>query len=407
MEYRQEKLMNVLKSKNYWCFIFLFLLIYTSDDSVLFGTYGNTMYFYAKYVILIFVLLILFVKYRAVKKNIIFMISVLLSFFIFNAIVSDFKFGFIYNVILLLTSLAFANEYSLELFKKNFCVIVCFLSICSLVGYFVNLFIPQLLSPFPDLYNSENISFKNCYLYVTFPSLPLRNFGIFREPGVYMVYLNIALFLEWFSEKPSVNRIVLFLFTLLTTLSTAGFIIGTITLIGGIIYKRRFKDAIMLTPIICIVYYFLTLEDSIFNTMLFGKLEEGTDSGSTAARVASIMVPLEMFFSNPLGVGPDTYDVLFPIMSIRLYGVSIEPEVSTNTFLKYLAVYGFCVCFLYFFYLVRFVRFCFQDRYLILLFMLILLLALSNEDLRTSIFFNIMIAYGISCNVVNNNKTVK
>lgn len=398
--------MDISKLKNCWCLIFLFLLIYTSDDTVLFGTYGNLSFFYVKYLILLFTLFILPIQGKFITNKNLGILIIILLLFLFNAVISDFKFGFVYNVILLLTSLVFANNFSLSLFKETFCKVIYFLSICSLIGYFFNLFLPQILSPFPDLYNSENILFKNCYLHVVFPSLPLRNFGIFREPGVFMIYLNIAYFLEWFSEKPSMKRIVIFLFTLLTTLSTAGFIIGAISLIGGIIYKRRFKDAVILMPIICVVYYFLTLEDSIFSAMLFGKLETGAESGSTAARVSSLTVPLKMFLSNPLGIGPDTYDALFPIMSNNMYGISVEPEVSTNTFLKYLAVYGCFIFLLYFSYFFKFVKSCFKNKYLILLFTFVLLLALSNEDFRASIFFNLMIAYGINWNVVNSYKIV-
>ena len=53
----------------------------------------------------------------------------------------------------------------------------------------------------------------------------IRNFGFARVPGVFAIYIIIALIFETFiNENSSVKRIIIFTITLITTFSTTGFI---------------------------------------------------------------------------------------------------------------------------------------------------------------------------------------
>ena len=81
-----------------------------------------------------------------------------------------------------------------------------------------------------------------------------------------------------------------------------------------------------------------------------------------------------------------------------MYGEALDADLSTNTLTKNLAVYGPLVFLLYFTYLVRFTKMSFQSGSYRLLFLFVLILAMSNEDIRSSILYFIILAYGASYN---------
>lgn len=381
--------------------LLLFLLIYTSEDTMLFGTFGSPTYNMMKYVVLVGVMLYMLFKKTNVRNESIVLLVFLTILYVISALMSGWlKIGFVYNLVILLAAIIYVSRYSMGSFKESFCRIVSFLSIYSLVIYFVNLSLPSALSFFPTEYNVVGNEFKNCFFSVTFASLPFRNFGIFREPGVFMVYINIALFLEWFSEKSSAIRMFIYILTLMTTVSTAGFIIGAIILAGGAIYRKQTKNVIIALPLVIFAYYMINSEDYIYGTLLLDKMADG-GSGTAEVRYASIVVPLKIFLTSPFGVGPDAFDVLFPAYSARLYGEAYDGDLATATFFKMLAVNGIMVLTFYFWAFIRFIRKGYSNRYLRILFFLVLFLAFGNEDMRVSILFNLMIAYGL-CNIKGN-----
>ncbi|SNU03302.1 hypothetical protein SAMN06298211_101488 [Prevotellaceae bacterium MN60] len=378
--------------------ILLFLLIYTSEDTMLFGTFGSPIYNALKYLVLVGVSCYMLYSIPPVKKDVFAPVLLLLGLFVISAMMSGWlKFGFIYNIILILAGLIYANRYSLSFFRIAYCRIIEFLSVYSLIIYFVNLFIPSLLSIFPLEYNVVGNEFRNTIFSVTFSSLPFRNFGIFREPGVFMVYINIALFLEWFSKESNLKRIFIYVLTLLTTVSTGGFIIGAVIYAGGAIYRRQTKNILVALPLIILAYYIAMEGDNIYSSLLLDKVADG-GTGTTEVRLASIYVPLQIFMNSPLGVGPDVFNQLFPIYSGKLYGEMFDGDLATATFFKQLAVNGILVCAFYFIAFVRFIRRGYSSTYLRILFFVVLFLALINEDMRASLLFNLMVAYGLSTN---------
>lgn len=397
---------------NNWILILTFLLIYTSDDTIMFGMFGNIIFYYAKLIIWFLVVIIFAIRGTFIKQKLIKSLIMALMFYTLNALISGFSIGFIYNIAIFLIALVYVSNVPIEKFKEYFTNIVCFFAIGSSIVYVLNIIFPQLFSGFPTLYNAANLPYKIVYISIIFESLTLRNFGIFREPGMYMIYLNIALFLEWFSDKPSKFKIISYVFALLTTVSTAGLLIGSMIFISGSLIQRNKFVFIMLLPLIGLGYYFLTQEDSIYYTLLLGKLEEG--NGTTIARVSSITVPLQIFFEHPLGTGPALFNELFPLYTQRMFGLALDADLSTNTFTKNLAVYGPFLFMLYLVYLLRFIKSCYSKRLTRFIFFLILLLGMSNEDIRSSILYFLMLAYGANysfnnffqSNIIRNENTV-
>lgn len=388
---------------NIWKYIYkdiipllpLFLLIYTSDDSIIFGMYGDVKFYYIKLVVWIAIIGFYVFKGRFLQKTCQIPFCITMLLYITSSIVTGFNIGFLYYLFIFLIALVYVSNNTFEEFKRHFCQIICFLALCSSFVYLANIIRPELFYSFPVLYNAADHPYTTVFMANIFHSLQLRNFGIFREPGMYMVYLNVALFFEWYSKYPNKFRVAVYIFTLLTTVSTAGIIIGALIISAGMFIKRNYSVIIVVIPILFLGYYFLMQEDSIYYILLFSKLEEG-GSGTAIARIGSITVPLKIFLNYPLGAGPEKFNELFPVFCNQMYGEPLDPDLSTNTLTKLLAVYGPLLFLLFFIYLIRFVRISYKKGVHRLLFLLVLVLAMSNEDMRNSILYLIMLAYGAS-----------
>jgi len=227
-----------------------------------------------------------------------------------------------------------------------------------------------------------------------------RNFGIFREPGVFMIYLNLAYFFELFSFEKSKKRLVSYFIAIILTLSTSGYLILFLISVFYLVKKRKVKYHLLFIVILLAISFVLFKYESIYN-ILFYKIENKT--GSYYARLASLTVPLEMFKNNIFGIGPEQYDKMFPQISQSLYGMRINSDISTNTYLKFLAVYGIFIFSFFIHYSIKFTTYYSRDKMLNLFLFFILCLCLSNEDCRNSFFFLLLIAYGFNRNSSNVN----
>lgn len=373
--------------------IILFFLIYTSNDTVVFGTNSSPSIFYIKYILLFLINGFLVFK-KGLSNNILSYIFILLLCFILSFIVSPTGFGFIYILLLFLTALLYAHIVTFPKFCEYFNKMVYIFAIFSLVFYILNLFIPSTLDAFPTITNAADLTFKNCILSVVPEILATRNFGIFREPGVFICYLNIAIFFELFflDKRYLSKRLIIYIITILTTISTAGYIVFALIIVSYIFSRRKISLLpFVLLGLLGFAIYYISNSEMII-TLLFHKITNET--GSYIARVSSITVPLKMISINPFGVGPEQYNILFPILSSNLYGVSVEPEVSTNTMLKFCSVYGIQTFIFILIGLLKLIKKVSKQFIVRVSFFIVILLLSSNEDLRESIMFYLLLAYG-------------
>lgn len=391
---------QLVNSRADWATIaFFFLALYTSDDTLLFGTNGNNSFIIARYIVLVLFSIYYTSKKFIIKKSQV--VIIVFLFYVINALLTGFKVGFIYNALVLYFGTVFCLSVPFNQFKKMFVGIVYVIALFSIILYFLNLLYPQVITYLPSFSNSQDIPFYHAGLSATVEGYSMRNFGLFREPGVYMIYLNIALLFEILSDNMSMKRVLVFILAIFTTLSTSGFLIGAIIMSILVFRSEKKSYSLMLIVLMILAYFYVSTNETI-NNELFHKIQEQTYS--YYARLSSITVPLYMILHNPLGVGPDMYDVLFPKISYSLYSVVIRASDSTNTFLKLLAVYGPFIFIIYSYYFIRFCS-CFSAKNIVrLLVFIVLLLCLSNEDLRTSVFFCIMIGYGIRYSIKKDRK---
>lgn len=182
--------------------------------------------------------------------------------------------------------------------------------ICS---YFLRIFVDNGTFAVPLVTNSIDILFHNFFLAVvpdTF--VKNRNFGIFREPGVYQFFLLMGLYLnlyvtEWRDQRYfwAVNGILAV--TMVTTFATGGIIeLCLLTVIvffdkGWYADKRaRIAALVLALAVAAFLGGNLALHTGIYYEIRDMVMKFVENPESTGARLGSIAVGVENFFRHPL-----------------------------------------------------------------------------------------------------------
>lgn len=198
--------------------------------------------------------------------------------------------------------------------SRYYVLIMSALSVYSLLtAYILRLPVDAGLIDVPVYVNGAD----NSFYFFGLSCVPLtyvthRNFGIFREPGVYQFFLLLGLYLnnyhvEWKKSWQlwTVNGILAV--TMLSTFATGGFIEMGLLAVVVFFEKKYYQDkrilwcavAVVAAGILAAVYSLVT------KTLLYGPLMDMlgklfTKHESTVDRVGSILVNLRLFFRNPV-----------------------------------------------------------------------------------------------------------
>ena len=200
---------------------------------------------------------------------------------------------------------------------------VVILSALGAYSVFATYFLKNLASngilDVPVFYNSNHWDFYNFGLsYVVTWPLWHRNFGIFREPGVYQYFILLALFLnnyavDWKKTwKLWVCNVVLAV-TMLTTFAIGGFAELGLFVVFLFFEKKWYKEkwgkiacsTVIAGAIAFAVYLIYRANQPYFEFTIFFELYDMavrlfTDSNSSTDRMDAILVNAEFFLKNPL-----------------------------------------------------------------------------------------------------------
>ena len=387
------------------------VIIVVSDDTVLFGTNLNSRFLTAKYIIIIsmfcFILIKVFLDriYISIKSLWIALAMVLLLM-MSSVINNDIRFGYIYRCVLIMTALLFTTVINFHDFAYYYDTIMKVLAIASLVGFALSVSSHILLDLFPMILNSANMEFYNLFITVVPKHTGgfARNFGVFREPGVFQMFLIIGLLFQMFVLiKPNIKVQILYIVALVTTFSTTGYIALIFVSILYLIKKNRSKGekhskAIVIICLSLIFIYLLLFTDFIFKEeygSVFGKLANTNNSTSFVARLASVVVNLRLFLNSPiLGVGVTNVDTQFAPLAQSILG--IYTIHNTNTVLWQLAAYGSIFTSLWIYGIYKLCWVMGGGKIEVLLLFIILNVLLVGENLAYSLITNILVFYGLS-----------
>lgn len=411
--------MNNLNNKplNICNCIILFAVIYFSKDTLLFGTNADPVFEMILYASMPAIMLwVFFLGYsrRSVITNSACIAAVAYcGLVLLTMLVTDYVGGnpkYIYECLMVFLAFFVCTVIPAAEFKRHFVNIVSFLALVSLVVFALRYLVPGIVSMFPTVVNTNGYRYANLWLaviphdvaYVTF-----RNYGIFREPGTYQGFLNLAL-LFYFDDTACHRfwKACVLLAALVVTFSTAGYLIcAAIILLSVFQRKIRLRARTVLIAIGGLTAAVLLIRNGIieFDTAILKKLT--ISNSSTNSRLGSVLVDAYIGMHSPIwGNGFEYVEQNFGIIArdvFSLWGMS-----NTNTVLKIFAVHGIIVMGLF---LAGVIGFCRKHvgRREWIGYALILALILSNEDMifNTCVYIIMMYGYTNRQSVADENET--
>ena len=337
-----------------------------------------------------------------VPMSTIYLFAIIIAIFSTALVNFDFRGGYGYQIMTVTLAFLIAHFINHKQFLEIFSKYLFVLCIISILVFIVANSFSGLLEYFPVHENTAGVQFANLYISGVFIDVgAIRNTGIFREPGVFMIYLLVCILFElYYSTKPNMKHIALYSIAIITTFSTAAILILFFVIAGYILTQKG--KGIVKYKAITMVFAFILISIFIFypnvSFKIFSKLDmDSATYVSFIARQASVIVNYDIFLANPLfGAGLSNYGNLFESYSIYHYGLPLNAAgQSTNSFMSIFATYGFIygsIIIIAFISLTKSFR---NEKLMQIILFLSLLLMFSNEDMRYSLLFNVLVFFGL------------
>ena len=193
--------MRINLNKDYFWGGVIFLLI-CLPEAMMFTTNSNPVYIKIKYIVIIGITIMLALRWIGKKTytcSYSFVICLVMCMFVLltGLINNDLTGGYFYKCSILLLSILFTKAIGFEKFAILFEKIIYSLAIISIICFILASINKDLFSFFPILVNSKGNRFYNLLFDIIPINTSMRNFGIFREPGVYICCLPYTF---WWSK---------------------------------------------------------------------------------------------------------------------------------------------------------------------------------------------------------------
>lgn len=361
---------NVYNDINIFSIFLVGILIYFNNEtfpSVFFKGPGQSI-FYLFFILVVFFFFNVFIKKEKLNKYSTYASFVLITLiFITMLLNQDFSGGYFKVINCILIGYFFSHLISLREFTASYVRVMLILALYSLVVTYIirplTFSMPSSLAPI--ITNTAGVSFIDMRLSVVVNDINyFRNFGIFREAGVYQVFLNFALIFELFFKKTKVNIftvIVLFL-TIISTFSTPGYIAALIILFAFFIspskksmpldvsIKKNKRIIASSLIIIIIISFFIFLFNDNFKEMVLGTFDKvSEDNSSFQGRTVAIWVNLVVWISNPF-FGSGINSLISTTLELLKNNSSYSTSHNTSTIGALLVVFGsfFTIIFIYY-----------------------------------------------------------
>lgn len=395
----------------YFLELLLIILVVLSGGSVLFVMYRNIGYIF----IFLLSLILLFssdIKSSILKAIVLTSISICAIFYstyifaIAEQSVLKYLFILLMSIGAVFVVAYFKNNYKHQRVVNLLYVVLKLFLLHGLLSFVFSFIVEDYLVNFTSLYYKTK-TFFHIFNYNPAHQIDLlgfklyRNQGLFWEPGVFQVFLNILFFLEAFIIKR--NKLLLYLasFVILTTYSTTGFFILFIQLL--VLFFQNSDNRVYLIPTVLIIMlplynlFKLNIEQKIY----------GENQMSFQIRLFDLIQPVGIALENPLtGIGLDRdkfveyrYSYFLPFKNINkiqeFSGIMMKQqgtdEGSTNSLMFLLAGAGIptTVFFLYMLSRQQIVR---SNRRL---FVFIIIISIMSSPLLFRTFFFMFIVSGL------------
>ena len=283
-------------------------------------------------------------------------------------------------------------------FSKSFLTVLYVIEIHAVLSFIFSIFFVEYLQNI--LLHGEKV--YQTFYYIFFYRIEtsqvsiyglniIRNSGLFWEPGILQIFLNLLLYIQLFEKRTSSLKIIITLLLIITTYSTTGYILMILIMVFK--YKsffsiRNFPYLFLLAiPIIMLLYPIISfhIENKAF----------GENVMSTYVRVFDVLQSVKIISDYPItgiGLSWEVYEKLQLSYKEVLGVISLKPSGNTNSVLSTMILFGLPVGLLFIMALYRQELFTIKNRIIIFI---ILFISLSSEPLLLRPFFMFIIFNGI------------
>lgn len=397
MELTQNKNLNRVLS-----YIFIFVMIFFSRDTLITSITFNfhTTFIIQIIAVLFFTVLTIYANRKTLYLNkMSFLVGFLLC--VLMVIPTIIKFDFQLYIVSILfyigTAVLFTCIFTTDDLLKSYSNIISCLALYSLITCYALRFVwfpegavDQNLS---IVLNSSGTPFINCGLsyVVAIPSY-IRNFGIFREPGVYQFFLLIALVYEVLMRKSfRIVQIFILSLTVITTFSAPGIlgmlIIYFIFIINMVVEHKITKKIMIYFCGIIIILLFVSLLAYLFNDnfaiLVRETLRKITSiNESSGARLKSLLLDIHFFLDHPF-------------LGVRFATVVADNGSCINSTFSFFAIFGLFAGALLLWIQYQLSKICSSNTMVRVLVFLLIILLVNTQFLLGNVVFWIFMFVGL------------
>lgn len=321
--------------------LMVFLTIFISDDTLLFGHTNSAAMIIAKIAVNVLLLLALAGTLRP-ERTMVF--GVIFSLMYVLAMVSNYDYGinYGYSIFVLVLAYAFTGKIKLETYAYYFVRVLFWLSVINFVYWTASRLNGGAISGLPVVSNALGHPATTIFVCSSYGADAVRAMSIFREPGIYAMYLAVALIFELvYVEKKSLWRQLTFIVSMFTTFSSAGILmlapIGAAWLIAQ---GKRGKGAFIWGGLVAAACLLVVLfNEEVMERAVNRNLSE--DALVANPRVVSQVVPMAIWFENFFtGVGIYNFLPEWEQKTGEMYGIMLGEGISTSTLANGFAKFG-------------------------------------------------------------------
>ncbi len=322
-------------------FLLVFILILLNSSSLFRITrFPNDTYYilYSFSIAAIFFIVLIKTKLKFSPNEIVILLSLSILVLISVLLNQDYSIKNFVIIALMLSAILIAKIISLDEFVNYYTKTMVFLAAYSLLmTYVILLLFPQVSIFFPTRINAGGFPVKDYLFYFQFgDGLSLRNTGIFREMGVYQIYLNIALIFELFFRKRKKGNIIILTLAIISTFSTPGLIQVSLTFFAYVwkYGKKELKRNFKLISIFAIIgFIIITLYPQTMRQFSYS-VEKLTKGGNSyIGRINAINANIKLWADRPFfGNG-----ITNAVGEAEIITGSLH---NTSTITSFMAIYG-------------------------------------------------------------------
>ena len=300
--------------------------------------------------------------------------------------------------LIFIAAFLFTSVYDFTEFRRAYITVMYSLAVVSLIGLALCVLFPWLENLITLFRAGSSIRYTYWGVFVKSVS-SIRNYGMYWEPGAYQTFLNLAILLEALSEKPSKKKIYVLAITVLTTLSTTGYIALCVIALTVITARKKYARQLWITVATGVVLgfvlfgfvqrYYPAIASNVFGKITgFIENDFEVSQGSASTRYYAVMKPWEIYLGHPFwGVG---------YIQLKQMAYQYTFGINTCTFVNWFAINGTIYGLIMW---GGYIRFCLglaRKKCNPLLVISVMLLIIVSENYTNTAIIHMIVLYGYS-----------